>query len=155
MGMFTFFLISLFSLLKAEGDSSHNGNLISNLSFKSTKSDAIVTAYLRQSVNAKSINLMESKDGEPDNFTIKESIESDVDWDSEKNRFTYSIDKSQLSEDQFYAIQILDQNDKWSHSEPFVYQDGNFVFSRNAKSGSSKAIGIVALVLSAVALLLI
>lgn len=154
--MFTFLLISLLAVLRADGDDAKmNGNLVENLSFKETSKECTVIVYLRQPVNARSINFMESKDGDAENFMINESIEKDVDWEADQNRFSYTRDKSSLKEDTFYAIQILDQNGAYSHSEPFVYQDGKYVLTRNYTKSSSKAVGIVALVLSSVALLLI
>ncbi|KRH92976.1 hypothetical protein M153_1834000500, partial [Pseudoloma neurophilia] len=166
--MLFLYILSLISIIRAESDTKeadsnkansntvdeqYSGQLIKNLSFKRSGNDVIITVYLAHSCNPQSINLMSSKSGDQDSFTIDRPIEDDVTWVSDKNRFTYECDTSTLNDGNQYAIQIQEKSGKFSHSEPFVLQEKEFIFARNAKKSAPKAGWIVALVLSGVALL--
>lgn len=138
-----------------QDDDKYSGRLINNLAFKKKDGCILITVYLTQNCNPKSINLMQSSTGEEDTFTIKESIEEDVEWENDKQRFTYYCDTDTVKNGEYYSIQITDASGQVSHSEPFVYESNNFVFDRNSSKGNSKAGWIVAIVLSSVALLLV
>lgn len=158
-------ILSLFPFLRTEeekktvvlvkDDEKYEGKLINNLSFKKKDGFVLITVYLTQNCNPKSIHLMQSTTRDEDSFTIKESIEEDVEWENDKQRFTYYCDPDTVKDGGYYSIQITDVNGQVSHSEPFVYENSGFVFERNSSKGSSKAGWIVALVLSSVALLLV
>lgn len=145
---FVYFMLFQFfaSLLLVLSESTSQETLIHNLSFKKNSNGVLLTVYLKRDCHPKSINIMESSNGDEDSYTIHSNIEDCVEWENDKSRFTYEINQGELKTGQLYSVQITEKGDVY-HSEPFVYDNGTCVFERNYKK-KSNAIGIVALVIS-------
>lgn len=155
MLLFTNLLIQLIRTDEVSTEKNEE-TLIKNLSFKKVRDGVNLTVFLTREIHPSTINIMESKEpSDPNSFTVAATIEDDVFWEANGNRFSYVLEESLLKKkDMAFSVQI-EEGKQLYHSEAFVYDqdEKNCVFARNAKT-TSNAGWIVALVLSAVALLI-